>query len=97
MKKRIIFFVGGFNADKKEGEIKLYKVIYSDNTIEFVQDIEFERNKDFNGFEGAVSCVIQAKKHNKGYILVTCYSGKVYLLTPPNLDYYLKTKEKNTN
>ena len=91
------FFVGGFNADKKEGEIKLYKVIYSDNTIEFVQDIEFERNKDFNGFEGAVSCVIQAKKHNKGYILVTCYSGKVYLLTPPNLDYYLKTKEKNTN
>ena len=104
-KKKIIdtdyFFVGGFNLDKGEGEIKLFKVIYSekssDNKIEFVQDIEFERNKDFNGFEGAVSCVIQAKKHNKGYILVTCYSGKVYLLTPPNLDYYLKTKEKNTN
>ena len=90
------FFVGGFNTDRKEGEIKLFKVLYSekekDNKIEFVQNIEFERNKNFAGFEGAVSCIIQTKLENKGYILVTCYSGKVYLLTQPNLDYYLKTK-----
>ena len=90
------FFVGGFNEDKKEGEIKLFKVIYSekacDNKIEFVQNIEFERNKDFNGFEGAISCIIQTQKENYGNILVTCYSGKVYLLNKPNLDYYLNTK-----
>ena len=98
-KKEIIdteyFFVGGFNIDKKEGEIKLFKVIYSEkarnNKIEFVQDIEFERNKDFNGFEGAVSC-ITLSKNNNGYILITCYNGKVYLLTKPNLDYYLENK-----
>ena len=24
-----------------------------------------------------------------GNILVTCYDGYVYLLTPPNLDYYM--------
>ena len=93
------FFVGGFNRDKTEGEIKLFKVIYSekasDNKIEFVQNIEFERNKDFSGFEGAVSCIIQTKKGNEGYILVTCHSGKVYLLNKPNLDYYLKKKFKN--
>ena len=92
------FFVGGFNIDRKEGEIKLFKVLYSDkakdNKIEFVQNIEFERNKNFTGFEGAVNCIIQTKIENNGYILVTCYSGKVYLLTQPNLDYYLKTKNK---
>jgi len=90
------FFVGGFNVDKKEGEIKLFKVIYSEkaynNKIEFVQDIKFERNKDFAGFEGAISCIKQIKKEKSGNILVTCYSGKVYLLTKPNLDFYKKTK-----
>ena len=93
------FFVGGFNEDKKEGEIKLFKVIYSeraiDNKIEFVQDIEFERNNDFNGFDGAVSCIIQAKYDNTGKILVTCYNGKAYLLTKPNLDFYKDTENKN--
>jgi hypothetical protein len=88
------FFVGGFNVDKREGEIKLYKVIFdkkdNDNKIEFVQDIEFERNKEFNGFEGAVSCIIQAKNESNGNILVTCYSRKIYLLTKPNLDFYIK-------
>ena len=92
------FFVGGYNNDKSVGEIKLFKVIFSekasDNKIEFVQDIEFERNKDFSGFEGAVSCITQTKKGNNGFILVTCYSGKVYLLTKPNLDYYQETKCK---
>jgi len=90
------FFVGGFNVDKKEGEIKLFKVIYSEkaynNKVEFVQDIKFERNKDFAGFEGAISCIKQIKKEKSGNILVTCYSGKVYLLTKPNLDFYKKTK-----
>ena len=98
------FFVGGFNKDKSEGEIKLFKVIYSEkaynNKIEFVQNIEFERNKDFNGFEGAISCIIQIKKGTNGNLLVTCYNGKVYLLTKPNLDYYMNikdTKTKNSN
>ena len=93
------FFVGGFNLDKKEGEIKLFKVIYSekasDNKIEFVQDIEFERNEEFSGFEGAISCIIQTKIGNNGNILISCYNGTLYLLTIPNLDYYLNTKNKN--
>jgi len=97
----IYFFVGGYNSDKKEGEIKLFKVIYSEkaynNKIKFVQDIEFERNKDFTGFEGAVCCIKQIKKDNNylGNILVTCYSGKIYLLSKPNLDAYKEAKNTN--
>ena len=98
----IYFFVGGYNSDKKEGEIKLFKVIYSEkaynNKIKFVQDIEFERNKDFTGFEGAVCCIKQIKKNNNylGNILVTCYSGKIYLLSEPNLDAYKEAKNTNS-
>ena len=104
-KKEIIdteyFFVGGFNVDKKEGEIKLFRVIYSEkaynNKIEFIQNIEFERNKDFSGFDGAVNCITQIKENieNLGNILVTCYSGKIYLLTKPNLDFYKDAKDTN--
>ena len=67
----------------------------SDNKIEFVQDIEFERNKEFTGFEGAISSIIQAKIEIDGNILISCNNGKVYLLTMPNLDYYLNTKNIN--
>jgi len=95
------FLVGGFNIDKKEGEIKLFKVIYSEkaynNKIEYVQDIEFERNQDFSGFEGAVCCIKQIKKNINylGNILVTCYSGKIYLLTKPDLNnFYMKSQYK---
>ena len=75
--------------------LKFFALIYSekasDNKIEFVKDIEFERNKEFTGFEGAISCIIQAKIEIDGNILISCYNGKVYLLTMPNLDYYLNT------
>ena len=93
------FFVGGFNLDKREGEIKLFKAIYdediSKNKIEFVQDIELERNINFTGFEGAITCITQTKIENNGNILVTCYNGKIYLLNKPNLVYYLENKNKS--
>ena len=99
----IYFLVGGFNVNKKEGEIKLFKVIYSEKAynikIEFVQDIEFERKKNFTGFEGAISCITQIKENtdNLGKILVTCYNGKIYLLTKPNLNFYMKQRYKFKN
>ena len=41
------FFVGGFDLDKREGLIKLYKVIYNDDIekikIEYIQDIILEK------------------------------------------------------
>ena len=42
------FFVGGFDLDRREGLIKLYKVIYNDDIekieIKYIQDIIIEKN-----------------------------------------------------
>ena len=87
-KKTDYFLVGGFDNDREEGAIKIFKLLY-DNTdiefidIEFIQDIEFLKNKEFDGFKGPISSLIQSKL--KGNILATCYDGKVNLLSKVNL------------
>ena len=92
------FFVGGFDLDKREGLIKLYKIVYGskawETKIEFIQDIIIQENENekFEDFDGAITCIIQSKI--SGYILVTCYNGNVYLFTPPNKDLF--TKKENT-
>ena len=92
------FFVGGFDLDKREGLIKLYKIVYGskawETKIEFIQDIIIQENENekFEDFDGAITCIIQSKI--SGYILVTCYNGNVYLFTPPNMDLF--TKKENT-
>ena len=92
MKETDYFFVGGFDPLKKEGAIKLFKIIYGATAkgtkIEFKQDIVFEYNEKFEGFGGPISSIIQSKA--TGNVLVTCYDGNVYLFTPPNIDYYLE-------
>jgi len=76
--------VGGFDVERREGKIKLFKILYNAmgniNNIEYLQDIEF-------GFEGAVSNIIQSEKY--GNILASCYDGNIYLFTKINLDFYL--------
>ena len=78
------FLVGGFDIDRREGRIKLFKIIYDEKNvfsyIEYLQDIEI-------GFEGAVSSIIQSQNH--GNILVTCYDGNIYILNKINLGFYL--------
>ena len=87
------FFVGGFDLDKGEGLIKLYKVIYDKEIekieIKYIRDIIVGKNnvkedsKCFKGFKGPISCMIQS---STGEILVTCYDGNVYLFSEPNFD-----------
>jgi hypothetical protein len=95
------FLVGGFDNGKCEGKIKLYKMLYNDDPtkvrIEYLQDIEFkkDREKKFLGFNGAISSIIQSEKYLN--ILATCYDGNDYLLSPPNLEYYLDEKNENNN
>ena len=91
------FLVGGFSLDKREGLIKLYKVIYDDEIekieIKFIRDIIIEkkiRNKYSKCFKGPISSLIQS---STGDILTTCYDGNVCLLSTPildslNMDYY---------
>ena len=86
------FLCGGFDEDRREGTIKLYKTIYGEkayNTrIEYIQDIYFKKQKDIEGFNGPINCLTQSKK--TGNILASCYNGNIYLLTPPNINYYLE-------
>ena len=86
------FLVGGFDNEKGEGKIKLYKLLYDDNivntSIEFIQDIEFD--EEFEGLNGAVSCIFQSKI--SGNIIINCYDEKMYLFTSPNIDYYLENE-----
>ena len=85
--------VGGFDNDLREGGIRLYKIIYADkasNTdIEYLQDIPFKEKENIDGFNGPINCLTQSKK--TGNIIASCYNGNIYLLTPPNINYYLKT------
>ena len=96
------FFVGGFDNQKREGKIRLYRVLNSDNIfktkIEYLQDIEFYKNDENNKkrkitFEGPISCIIQSKEQEN--ILATCYDGNVYLFSCPNVSFYDKNEEEN--
>ena len=82
-------FVGGFDPEKKEGIIKLYKIL-DDKVckIEYLQDIIFEYN---DGFDLPVTSIIQSTI--TGNILITCMNGKVFLFSEPNIDYYLEENQ----
>ena len=91
-----LFLVGGFEKNKKTGMIRLYRVIYNDETnfdIEFLQDILIDKTEDFEGFKRTVNCIIQDQ--NNGRILVNTWEGKIYLFSEPNLDYYFDDNDSN--
>ena len=91
IKDTTFFLAGGFDFDKRQGKIKLYNLKFNDKIseteIKYIQDIEFAENNEFDGFETSVNCIIQSKI--SGNIFVGSYDEKVYLLTAPNLEYYL--------
>lgn len=82
------FFVGGFDDSKRRGAIRLYRLKDYDQKIkiEYLQDIIFEQGNEYK-FDMNVSCIIQSKY--TGEILVTCWNGKIYKFSSPNIIYYL--------
>lgn len=86
------FLVGGFDTDKREGLIKLFKVIYCDEIknieIKYIQDITIEEKEGKRNlqssisFKGPISCIIHSPERG---VLVTCHDGKVCLLSDPDL------------
>ena len=88
------FFVGGFDTEKKEGIIKLSKLIYIDNefNIKILEDIFINFTEEFEGFEGTVNIIIQTKINRK--ILVSCWDGNVYCFPEPNIKLYLEEDEQ---
>ena len=86
------FLVGGFDEDKREGKVQLYKVLNglkaSSTKIKYLQDIEFDENKEFDCFESPICSIVQSKINGK--IVISCWDGKVYSFSRPNIDYYLR-------
>ena len=87
--------VGGFDTEKREGMIKLYRIIITSNKsdkfscyLEFLQDIVIEITNDFDGFKGTVNCMILTK-HTRD-LIVGCWDGNVYCFSEPNISYYIK-------
>ena len=90
------FLVGGFDKYKGKGIIKLYKLIRNekveDTKIEFIQNIDIRKTKEFNGFKSPITCITQSKRNLQ--ILVSSLDGKIHLLSAPNIDIFLKYDEK---
>ena len=90
------FFAGGFDEEKGEAIIQLYKAYYDneeDNIwIEYLQDIEFKSHKIFKG-EGSITSIQQSKIN--GNILANSSDGNIYLFSKPNIQYYLEDLEMN--
>ena len=92
LKETDYFLVGGFEKRRKQGMIKLYKIIYGEKCfIEYIQDIKIF-DKSFKGFNGPISCITQSK--NDGNLLITCWDGNVYLAKNPNISFYLEQDEQ---
>ena len=96
------FLVGGFDTKKGRGMIKLYILIYNydeennnDVSIEFVETDIFKsaKNREFNGFKGPVSCIIQSKRN--GDIIVCCWDGNIYHFTIPNINSFISLMDKD--
>ena len=85
--------MGGYDSKKQKGSIKLFKLIFDNdsykNEIEFLQDIDDE----YTQFNGPVTCIKQEKYSLDKNILVTSWDGSISLFSGPNIDYYLKMDE----
>ena len=87
------FLVGGYNNEKKKGEIKLYKIHCdkhkNDIEISLVTNLEYDnknkKNNNFNGFDGAIKCMIQSK--DKYSILIGCSDGNVFKFSGPDFSF----------
>ena len=84
------FLVGGYDNEKKEGLIKLYKINYNEENFDKIKIEEIEignENKklinESNNFKKPINCMIQSQLTGK--IILTCMDGYVYLFSYPNI------------
>ena len=85
------FLVGGFDVQKREGMLKLYKLVCNEKIyeakIKYILDIQIEKKGNFKGFERPINCIIQSKKN--GNIIASSWDGNIFLFTHPNLNFFL--------
>ena len=96
--KIIFFFAGGFDLDKRQGVVRLYKLIeFIDEDkikIKFLQEIEIDEeiNEEFQGFNMPVNNITQLQ-HN-GKMVITTSDGGIYLFSKPNIDFYINLEKE---
>ena len=94
LKNSEYFLVGGFDNSRREGKIRLYKIIYDEiskaSGIEYLQDIQIDECDEFKGFNLPVNCIIQSTIDDN--LLISCMDGHIYLFSNPNLSFYTKGK-----
>ena len=87
LKETEYILVGGFDKKESEGVIKLYKINLKNEPnikiIQYIKDILFKEK-----FENPINYITQSEK--TGNIIICFLDGKTYLLTQPNIDYYLR-------
>ena len=97
-KKEKYFFAGGFDPLIGEGMLQLYQIKYHQEKnfyyVEYLQNIEFVQNGQFQGFDSGITSICQGS--NDGNLLVGCLDGNVYLFSKPNLLFYSE-EEINRN
>ena len=96
--KNAYILVGGLEADKRRGMIKLYKLTYNDFNddvkISFIQDAieDYDRFQDDNDFDGRITKIFIPEGKEKD-VIVQCFGGSCYLFTLPKADNYMEKYE----
>ena len=85
------FLVGGYEPKKHKGIIKLFKIIYNENKIEYIEDIKFD-DDNYKRFRGPISCITQSSSDGK--LLISCWDGNIYLFDSPKINNYLENDKK---
>ena len=60
--------------------------------IKYLEDIFCDDNNNYPLFDGNINCILQSKINGK--LLISCWNGKVYLFSEPNIKYYLDNNDK---
>jgi len=97
------FFAGGFDLNKKQGLIKLYRLIIDEkkycNKIEYIEDCKIEneniKQHKNNSPKGPISCIIQSNNEEK--IIAGCWDGLIYSMYFDKTIDYLINLEKLSN
>ena len=81
---RDFIFVGGYNNNENRGLIKLYEIIYDNNSKIELAKLRFKRNIDnIPNINQPINCIIQTSK--TGEIVVTSWDGTITLFSKPTL------------
>ena len=90
------FLVGGYEKKKGKGILKLYKLIKNEDDedigIEFIQDIQFKKGKEFKGFNEPISCITQSKRNGK--IIISSWDGNICLFSCPRIETFIKYEQR---